>query len=45
MAELDARFDRPTTPGIEEIFVWPGDDLEEQLARFTQEVAPFVGDG
>jgi alkanesulfonate monooxygenase SsuD/methylene tetrahydromethanopterin reductase-like flavin-dependent oxidoreductase (luciferase family) len=29
--------------GIDEIFLWPLGDLENQLARFTQEVAPLVG--
>lgn len=28
--------------GIDEIFLWPTGDLEVQLARFTQEVAPLV---
>jgi alkanesulfonate monooxygenase SsuD/methylene tetrahydromethanopterin reductase-like flavin-dependent oxidoreductase (luciferase family) len=30
--------------GIDEIFLWPIDDLEDQLTRFTQEVAPIVDD-
>jgi alkanesulfonate monooxygenase SsuD/methylene tetrahydromethanopterin reductase-like flavin-dependent oxidoreductase (luciferase family) len=30
--------------GIDEIFLWPVDDLEDQLARFTHEVVPLVGD-
>jgi alkanesulfonate monooxygenase SsuD/methylene tetrahydromethanopterin reductase-like flavin-dependent oxidoreductase (luciferase family) len=30
--------------GIDEIFLWPIDDLEDQLARFTQEVTPLVDD-
>lgn len=30
--------------GIDEIFLWPIDDIEDQLARFTHEVAPLVDD-
>ena len=28
--------------GVDEIFLWPVDDLEDQLTRFIQEVAPLV---
>lgn len=28
--------------GIDEIFLWPLDDLEDQLVRFTRQVAPLV---
>jgi hypothetical protein len=30
--------------GVDEVLLWPVDDLEDQLARFTQEVIPLVGD-
>jgi alkanesulfonate monooxygenase SsuD/methylene tetrahydromethanopterin reductase-like flavin-dependent oxidoreductase (luciferase family) len=31
--------------GIDEIFLWPVGDLEDQLTRFAEEIAPLVGAG